>query len=111
MKKLSAYLIVFLTLAVAASFLTGCGGDEDLVLADVGGDKIYAQDLDDIFERNRETFLSFDEELEWRNTILDSLIIQQLLSAITCSGSLQEEYRRIRRGQPDCPRQSRSVPA
>lgn len=86
MKKLSAYLIVFLTLAVAASFLTGCGGDEDLVLADVGGDKIYAQDLDDIFERNRETFLSFDEELEWRNTILDSLIIQQLL--------VQEAYKK-----------------
>jgi len=70
---------------MACSFFTGCGGDDNLVLAKVGGDEILAQDLDDIFKRNRGVFASFDEELEWRKTILDSLVIQQLL--------VQEAYR------------------
>jgi len=58
----------------------GCGGGGDeMVLAKVGGDKILARDLNEIFNHNNNVYMSFDEELESRKTILDSLIIQQLL--------------------------------
>jgi len=85
MTKLTTYLVALTALILTASFFAGCGGDDGLVLANVGGDKIYAQDLDDIITRSRQSFPSFDEELEWRKTILDSLVIQQLL--------IQEAYR------------------
>ncbi|MBN2225734.1 MAG: peptidylprolyl isomerase [candidate division Zixibacteria bacterium] len=56
----------------------GGGGDDDMVLAKVGGDKILARDLNEIFDYNNNVFASFNEELESRKAILDSLIIQQL---------------------------------
>lgn len=62
-----------------ALIMSGCGGEDDLVLARIGDAKIMSGDLDDIFKRNRRFFQSFEEELESRRNILDSLIIQQLL--------------------------------
>ncbi len=79
--------IYFLTILVLVGlFFVGCGGDNnDLVLAEVGSDKIHAVLLKEIFDRQVQPFDSFEEELEYRKTILDSLIIQQLL--------IQEAYR------------------
>lgn len=82
--------IVFLTFS-AIILLTGllffgCGGDDNnLILAEVGPDKIPAILLTEIFNRQVQPFDSFDDELEFRRAILDSLIIQQLL--------IQEAYR------------------
>ncbi|UCD17861.1 MAG: peptidylprolyl isomerase [Candidatus Zixiibacteriota bacterium] len=83
------YTNVLLTVSAIslALLVIGCGesGDE-MVLASINGDKILARDLNEIFDRNNNIFTSFDEELESRSTILDSLIIQQLL--------IQEAYRK-----------------
>ena len=65
----------------------GCSsGMEGMAIATVNGDKILARDINDIFTRNNLTFASFDEELQARKDILDSLIIQQLF--------IQAAYRR-----------------
>ena len=103
MKKLTVFLFAFLLLIWAAMMMSGCGGDDGLVLAKVDGAKIYAQDIDDIFERNREVFNSFDEELQWRKTILDSLIIQQLLIKEAYKKNIDEseEVNRIVLGNRD----------
>ncbi|PKK83091.1 MAG: hypothetical protein CVT49_10280 [candidate division Zixibacteria bacterium HGW-Zixibacteria-1] len=103
MKKLTTCLFAFLSLAMAATMMTGCGSDDDLVLAKVGGEKIYAADIDDIFQRNREVFASFDEELQWRKTILDSLIVQQLLIEEAYKKNIDEseEVNRIVLGNRD----------
>jgi len=79
--------ILFLTILIFSGLLfSGCGGDDgDLVLAEVGPDKIHAVLLDEIFGRQVQPFNSFEEELEFRRLILDSLIIRQLL--------IQEAYR------------------
>lgn len=79
--------ILFLTILIFSGLLfSGCGGDNgDLVLAEVGPDKIHAVLLDEIFDRQVQPFNSFEEELEFRRLILDSLIIRQLL--------IQEAYR------------------
>jgi hypothetical protein len=74
-------------IALLALILTGCGkSDEDLVLAEVGGDKITAQLLNDAVENSGKTFTSFEDELNYRRAILDSLVIQRLL--------IQEAYKR-----------------
>lgn len=103
MKKLTLSLFAFLLIIPAAMMMTGCGGDEGLVLAKVDGEKIYAQDINDIFARNREVFSSFDEELQWRKTILDSLIIQQLLIKEAYKKNIDEseEVNRIVLGNRD----------
>ncbi|MEW5924096.1 MAG: peptidylprolyl isomerase [Candidatus Zixiibacteriota bacterium] len=103
MRKLTIFLFAFLSLIPAAIMMSGCGGDEGLVLAKVDGEKIYAQDIDDIFDRNREVFSSFDEELQWRKTILDSLVIQQLLIKEAYKKNIDEseEVNRIVLGNRD----------
>jgi len=83
MQKNILFLIV---LVLPGLFLIGCGEDNNnLVLAEVGPDKIHAVLLNEIFDRQTQPFDSFEEELEFRRAILDSLIIQQLL--------IQEAYR------------------
>ena len=73
---------VFCATVIAVGLIMGglgCGGGGDeMVLAKVGGDKILARDLNEIFDHNNNVFTNFDEELESRKSILDSLIIQQL---------------------------------
>ena len=86
MKKLSLSTLVFSTLLASSFLFWGCGGKGDLVLAKVGGEKIYARELDEIFARSGQAFATFDEELDSRKTILDSLIIQKLL--------IQEAYKK-----------------
>jgi peptidyl-prolyl cis-trans isomerase C len=68
--------------------LGGCGGGggDDTVLATVGGDKIYTRDLNDIFQRTRQNYLTFEDEFDARRNILDSLVIQQIL--------IQEAYKK-----------------
>jgi parvulin-like peptidyl-prolyl isomerase len=87
MRKHYWYLVLILIAFLAFSLIIGCGkGGDRLVLAKVGSDEITSQELNDIFNRNRVAFASYDEELEQRQLILDSLVIQQLL--------IQEAYRR-----------------
>ena len=79
-------LTLLAILTVTAFLFTGCSGDENnLLLAEVGPDKINSILLNEIFDRQTQPFDSFDDELAFRQTILDSLIIQQLL--------IQEAYR------------------
>jgi peptidyl-prolyl cis-trans isomerase C len=73
-------------LLIVSCLIIGCGGENKSIVARVGGDKILTQDLNDIFERDRQQFASFDEEFRTRRDIVDSLVIQQLL--------IQEAYRR-----------------
>ncbi|MCX6829293.1 MAG: peptidylprolyl isomerase [candidate division Zixibacteria bacterium] len=79
MQKLQSYLVIALLMAALALFLPGCGKKANPVLAKVGGDEITSQDLNDIFDRSGSRFLSFEDEYNSRHTILDSLVIQQLL--------------------------------
>jgi len=75
-------LIIILAAVLASALLFGCGGGsggDNAVLAEVGGEKIYTKDLDEIFQRSRQNFLTFDQEFDARRSILDSLVIQQLL--------------------------------
>ncbi len=86
MNQLRKSLIVLSVFVFSGMLLAGCGEKNDnLVLAEVGPDKITADLLDEIFERETQPFNSFQEELDYRKVILDSLIIQQLL--------IQEAYR------------------
>ncbi len=79
-------MLPILILFILPLLIGGCGnGGGDTVLAVVDGDKILAEDLDDYIRSRRKTFTSFDEELEARKAILDTLVIQQLL--------IQEAYR------------------
>jgi peptidyl-prolyl cis-trans isomerase C len=83
----SVLSIVFLPLLlILQAVFSGCGGEGGLVLADVGGDRIVARDLNEIFDRNQQIFDNFEDEFNVRKDILDSLVIQQLL--------IQEAYRR-----------------
>lgn len=82
---------VLMTIAIAillAAFagLGGCGSDQGIIIAKVGPDKIYEQDLNDIYETGQFNFASFEEEFDSRRDMTDSLVIQQLL--------IQEAYRR-----------------
>jgi parvulin-like peptidyl-prolyl isomerase len=86
MKKISLTIFCVLVLGLIPALFSGCAKEEGLVVAEVGGDKIYAQDLDDIFDRNRLNFVSFEDEFNHRRMILDSLIIRQLL--------IQEAYKK-----------------
>lgn len=87
MKNRYGRWFVYFGAALVLAGLSGCGsGDDELVVATVNGDKILARDINDIFSRSGSTFFSFDEELQARTSILDSLIIQQLY--------IQEAYRR-----------------
>ncbi|MCP4705293.1 MAG: hypothetical protein GY865_11845, partial [candidate division Zixibacteria bacterium] len=86
MQKNVFFLTFSAILTLSGLLLIGCGGDDNnLILAEVGQDKIPAILLNEIFDRQAQPFNSFDEELEFRKAILDSLIIQQLL--------IQEAYR------------------
>jgi len=81
-KVFSFFLLVTLTTV----FLAGCGQDsDDLLLAEVGDDKITSGLLDEVVENSGMTFDSFEDELNYRRAILDSLVIQSLL--------IQEAYR------------------
>ncbi len=85
----NAKLIIFLTAVLGSALLFGCGGDDggdNIVLAEVGGEKIYSGDLNDIFKRSRQNYLTFEEELDARRDILDSLVVQRLL--------IQEAYKK-----------------
>lgn len=103
MKKELLTITALPFIILSAFLLSGCGDDGGLVLAKVDGAKIYAQDLDDIFERDRQTFLTFEEELQTRKDILDSLIIQQLLigEAYNMNIDESEEVNRIVLGNKD----------
>ncbi len=86
LQKNIIFLAFMATLAVTGSLFVGCGGDDNnLLLAEVGPDKIQAINLNEIFERQTQPFDSFEDELTFRRSILDSLIVQQLL--------IQEAYR------------------
>jgi len=86
MKKSVLMILSLWVFFILPLLIGGCGsGGGDTVLAVVNGDKIYTRDLDDYIARNRKTFRSFDEELAARQTILDTLVIQQLL--------IQEAYK------------------
>ena len=87
MKNRYRLLSLLFGVAFVMTGLFGCGSDlDELVVATVNGDKILARDINDIFTRSGSTFFTFDEELQARTDILDSLIIQQLY--------IQEAYRR-----------------
>ncbi len=79
------YLLIVFGAALILS-ITGCGSTDSDIVAKVNGDAISVKDLDEIFERGRYNFNSFEEEFETRLDILDSLVIQQLL--------VQEAYQR-----------------
>ena len=86
MRQMQKNILFLIVLVLPGLFLIGCGEDNNnLVLAEVGPDKIHAVLLNEIFDRQTQPFDSFEEELEFRRAILDSLIIQQLL--------IQEAYR------------------
>jgi len=86
MRQIQKSILFLIVLIIPGLLFIGCETDEDdLVLAEVGPDKIYAALLNEIFDREVQPFNSFEEELEYRRSILDSLIIQQLL--------IQEAYR------------------
>ncbi len=89
---------MLLSVFIIPLLLGGCGnGGGDMVLAVVDGDKILAEDLDEYILRGRKTFTSFDEELEARKALLDTLIIQQLLiqAAYRLNIDESEEINRI----------------
>lgn len=87
MKHLYRLLILTISLGLAAAIIPGCGdGGDDLVVAEVGSDKITAGVLNDIFEKNNARHLTYDDEFNHRRAVLDSLVIQQLL--------IQEAYRK-----------------
>ncbi len=86
MRQMQKNILFLIVLVLPGLFLIGCGEDNNnLVLAEVGPDKIHAVLLNEIFDRQTQPFDSFEEELEFRRAILDSLIIKQLL--------IQEAYR------------------
>jgi len=85
MKKQMLSILALSVIFITPLFFPGCGSDDDPVLAVVGGDKIYAEDLNEYIDRYQKTFKTFEEELEGRKDLLDTLIIQQLL--------IQEAYR------------------
>ncbi|UCD94974.1 MAG: peptidylprolyl isomerase [Candidatus Zixiibacteriota bacterium] len=103
MNRSTITIIIFFAIVFSAFLLSGCGGDGDVVLAKVDGDKIMAKDLDDIFAQSRRTFNSFEDEFENRRTILDSLVIQQLLIQEAYEKNIDEseEVNRIVLGNKD----------
>ncbi len=86
MKRLLLTISLILTLGLIGLIFSGCSKGNGLVIARVGNDKIYAQDLNDIFDRNRMNFISFEDEYNHRRAILDSLVIRQML--------IQEAYKK-----------------
>ena len=86
MSQLQKSVLLFPVFLMSLLLFAGCGGDDNnLVLAEVGPDKIHADLLNDIFNRETRPFNSYQEEYDYRRAILDSLVIQQLL--------IQEAYR------------------
>jgi parvulin-like peptidyl-prolyl isomerase len=85
MKKALITLSVFFA-GLLLLVISGCSKGDELVLAKVGSDAVYAKDLDEIFERSRMNFISFNEEFTHRRAILDSLVIRQML--------IQEAYKK-----------------
>ncbi len=97
MNKKSITTISIMGLTLLGALFSGCGSDKDMVIASVNGDKIYAQDLNDIFNRSRMSFASFDDEFQSRRDIVDSLVIQQLLIQAAYQKNIDEveEVKRI----------------
>jgi len=86
MKNLLLSISVILTFGLAGLIFSGCSKESGQVIAKVGDAKIYAQDLNDIFDRNSMNFASFEDEYNHRRAILDSLVVRQLL--------IQEAYKK-----------------
>jgi len=86
MKKSMLTILSLFVLFLIPMLFGGCGGGgEGDVVAVVDGDEIYTEDLDDFIGRSRKTYDSFDEELEARKAMVDTLVIYQLL--------IQEAYK------------------
>ena len=86
MKQRSWALAIAIALLILSSMIIGCGKDDEVVLARVGGDEITARDMDEIYGQSRMNFASLEEEYENRRSILDSLVTQRLL--------IKEAYRK-----------------
>ncbi len=86
MKKLVLTFSLTFTLGLAGLMFSGCAKEDSLVIAKVGDDKIFAQDINDIFDRNQMNFRTFEEEYNHKRAILDSLVIRQML--------IQEAYKK-----------------
>nr|MBN2278520.1 peptidylprolyl isomerase [candidate division Zixibacteria bacterium] len=103
MKNALLIITYFVLFIFGAIMLNGCGSDDDPVIAKVDGEKITARELNDIFNRSGQKFASFDEELQNRRQILDSLIIQRLLIKEAYKKNIDEseEVKRIVLGNKD----------
>ncbi len=88
MKNGQRNLLLLLSSLLILGLLFGCSSDSDhgKLLAKVGGDNIYQDEVDDVVARMPQKFTKFDDELNYRRDILDSLIIQRLL--------IQEAYKK-----------------
>lgn len=97
MNKKLIYFPGIIGLTLLVTLFCSCGSDKDMVIANVDGDNIYARDLNDIFDRNRMNFASFDEEFQSRRDIVDSLVIQKLLIQAAYQKNIDEveEVKRI----------------
>lgn len=84
----SVTLIVAVCATFALSVLPGCGsGSGNEVIAVVNGDPIPLTELENQLKMaRRQYFTSFDEEMEIRKLLIDTLVIQQLL--------VQEAYKK-----------------
>jgi len=88
MKNGQRNLLLLISSLLVLGLLFGCSSDSDRgrLLAKVGDDKIYEDQVNEIVERMKKNFNNFDDELNFRRDILDSLIIQRML--------VQEAYKK-----------------
>jgi peptidyl-prolyl cis-trans isomerase C len=79
MKSVRAYALFVLVIGSFA-FLSGCGGSNDAVVAEVGDYDITVQEFKDYFENRRASFTSADDEFAQKRALLDSMIDTRILA-------------------------------